>query len=117
VLTRAVLKRVILIWVIALVVLSLQPGRIETARGRSYRHQILHVAVFGATGLLFLALARSRREEFNATAAVVALATAIEISQFLIYRLPSVEWWDIREDSIGAAVALVFHQIWPYAVL
>ena len=115
--TRGVLKRVILVWVIALVVLSLQPERIETARGRSFRHQILHVMVFGATGLLFLALARGRREEFNATAAVVALATAIEISQFLIYRLPAFEWWDVREDSIGAAIAVVLHQIWPYAVL
>jgi hypothetical protein len=105
------------VWVIALIALSLQPGRIETARGRSFRHQILHVTVFGATGLLFLALARNRREEFNATAAVVALAAAIEISQFLIYRLPEFEWWDVREDSIGAAVALVLHQIWPYAVL
>jgi VanZ family protein len=106
-----------MVWVIALVVLSLQPGRIETARGRSFRHQILHVSVFGATGLLFLALARNRREELNAVAAVVALATAIEVSQFLIYRLPAFEWWDVREDSIGAVVALVVHQIWPYAVL
>ena len=116
-LTRIGLKRVSVIWIVCLILLSLQPARIPETGGRSYRHQILHVIVFGATGLLLLALARNRKEEFKATAGVVCLAAAIEISQYLIYHLPLFEWWDVREDTIGAAIALLIHQVWPFAVL
>lgn len=44
---------------------------------------------------------------------MVILAVAIEISQYLIYSLRAFEWWDVREDTIGAAIALVAHQIGP----
>ena len=32
------------------------------------------------------------------------------------YRLPWFEWWDVREDSIGAGVALLLHQVWPWVI-
>jgi len=117
-LTRPLLKRISVIWIVCLIIASLQPFRAPTTRGRtSHKHQIEHVVVFGATALLLLALARTRKEEAKAIAGVICLATAIEISQFLIYRLPAFEWWDVREDTIGAAIALLIHQIWPFAVL
>jgi VanZ family protein len=76
--------------------------------GHFYRHQIEHLLAFGATGLIFLGLSRSRREDWKAAAAVVLLGTAIEIAQYAIYRMPfGFEWWDVREDTIGAVLALI----------
>ena len=113
--TRAVLKRIAVVWIFCLIVLSLQPFRPPTTRGReSHKHQIEHVLAFGATALLLLALARNRQEALNAAGGVVLLATAIEISQYLIYSLPAFEWWDVREDTIGAAIALVAWKIRPF---
>jgi hypothetical protein len=117
-LTRGLLKRIAVIWIVCLIVASLQPFRPPATTGRaSHKHQIEHVLVFGATALLLLALARTRKEEMKAAGGVVCLGTVIEISQFLIYRFPAFEWWDVREDTIGAAIALVIHQIWPFAAL
>jgi hypothetical protein len=98
-------------------VLSLQPWRVPNTTGRkSYKHQIEHVVVFGATAMLLLTLARNRRETLNAVGGVLLLAVAIEISQYLIYSLPAFEWWDVREDAIGAAIALVTWQIRPIVI-
>jgi VanZ family protein len=67
-----------------------------------------HVIVFCATGLIFLALARDRREEWAAAGKVIALAISIEIAQLLIYRMPfGFEWWDVREDTIGMILAML----------
>ncbi|HWE50318.1 MAG TPA: hypothetical protein VG273_11035 [Bryobacteraceae bacterium] len=116
-LTRELLKRFAFVWVICLIVASLQPFRPPATRGRaSHKHQIEHVVVFGATALLLLALARTGKEEWKAVGGVFCLAVAIEISQFLIYHLAAFEWWDVREDSIGAAIALLIHQVWPFVV-
>jgi TRAP-type uncharacterized transport system fused permease subunit len=117
VLTRTLHKRFAVVWILFVIVLSLQPARVADTLGRNLHHQILHVALFGVTALVLLPLSRSRREQFNAIASVVCLATAIEISQYLIYHLPWFEWWDIREDAIGAVIALLIHQFWPIPVL
>ena len=64
--------------------------------------------MFGATALLFLALGRKRGDDWKAAAAVVCLAAAIELAQLLIYRMPfGYEWWDVREDTIGVAIAML----------
>jgi VanZ family protein len=75
------------------------------------------VVVFGATGLIFLALARDRREDWVAVGGVVLLANFIEVAQLLIYRMPEgFEWWDVREDSIGALLALLGARYFQSAV-
>jgi peptidoglycan/LPS O-acetylase OafA/YrhL len=116
-LTRAVLKRIAAVWIICLIVFSLQPLRPSGTGGQvhapSFRHRAEHILAFGATALLLLALARNRKEALRAAGSVVILAVAIEISQYLIYSLRAFEWWDVREDTIGAAIALVAHQIGP----
>lgn len=108
-LTRAALQRVAVVWVVALVIFSLQPGRPQGTRGRGVPlHQIEHVLIFGATGVLIVALGRSRNEELQAAAFVVCLAAGIEAAQLSIYRMPvGFEWWDVREDSIGAAAGFI----------
>jgi VanZ family protein len=106
---RTTLKWFASIWVICLIVASLQPFRPEATKAHhSLKHQIEHVVVFGATGLIFLALARERREDWTATGGVVVLALFIETAQLLIYHTPEgFEWWDVRDDTLGAFLALL----------
>lgn len=115
-LTRAILQRIAALWIAGLIVLSLQPVRVHKISGRTLGHQIEHVLLFGATAMMLLMLARNRREIFNAVGGVVLLAMGIEISQFLIYSLPAFEWWDVREDTIGAVIAWMAWQIRPVTV-
>lgn len=103
-LMRAALRRVAIVWVICLVIFSLQPNRAPGTRGRAVPHQSEHVVVFGATAVLLITLARNRREEWIAAGGVVGLAVAIELAQLAIYRMPvGFEWWDVREDSLGCS--------------
>lgn len=106
-LSRKALTRFTIIWVILLVAFSLQPTRVPGTRGRNIQHESGHVVIFGATAMLMLALARNREEEWKAAAATLGLAVGIEIAQFLIYSLPNFEWWDVREDLIGIAIAMI----------
>jgi VanZ family protein len=106
-LMRAALRRIAIIWVICLVIFSLQPNRAPGTRGRAIPHQSEHVVIFGATAVLLMTLARNRREEWIAAACVVGLAVAIEFAQWGIYRMPGFEWWDVREDSLGILLGLV----------
>lgn len=66
--------------------------------------------------MLLLTLARNRRETIQAVGGVALLAVGIEVSQYLIYTLPAFEWWDVREDSIGAAIALMVWKIRPVVI-
>jgi hypothetical protein len=107
---RTALRWFATVWVICLIVASLQPLRPPDTSGetRSYKHELEHVIVFGATGLILLALARDRREEWAAAGKVMALAIGIEVAQLLIYRMPfGFEWWDVREDTIGMILAML----------
>jgi VanZ family protein len=109
-LNRIALRWIASVWVICLIVASLQPVRPPNIKEGSnfYKHQVLHVVMFGATALLFLALGRKRGDDWKAAAAVVCLAAAIELAQLLIYRMPfGYEWWDVREDTIGVAIAML----------
>ncbi len=109
VLTRPVFRWLAVVWVLGLVIMSLQPFRPEGTRGRAApKHQIEHVLIFAATGVVLLSLARGRTSEWRAALGVVGLATAIELAQLAIYRMPvGFEWWDVREDSIGIALGLI----------
>jgi hypothetical protein len=106
VLTRAVLRRLAIVWVLCVITVSLQSVRPGSTRGRTLQHEISHILVFGATGLMFLTLARNNREEWTAAAGVVCLGISIEFGQWVIYGLPGYEWWDVREDTIGVLLAI-----------
>jgi hypothetical protein len=107
-LMRAALRRIAIVWVLCLVIFSLQPNRAPGTRGRAVPHQSEHVVVFGATAVLLITLARNRREEWIAAGGVVALGLAIELAQWSIYRMPEgFEWWDVREDSLGMLLGLL----------
>ncbi len=109
-LKRTALRWFTAIWIICLIVASLQPVRPPDTKegGNFYKHQIMHVTMFGATALILLALGRRRGDDWRAAAVTVALAIAIEAAQLAIYRMPfGFEWWDVREDTIGVVLAML----------
>jgi hypothetical protein len=114
---RRVLLRLVPIWVLCVVVGSLLPGRTKLAIGTTTLdrmrtrtetsgpiHRSVHLGVFGATALLFLLVAPDRRREAVAALAALALGALIEVTQHLLFG-SVMEWWDVRDDSVGVLVA------------
>jgi hypothetical protein len=110
-LTRDRLRRIASVWIICLVAISLQPYRPIGSNGQlpSPAHRIEHLIAFVATGVLLLALSRSRKREWMAALSVLCLATGIETAQYLLYR-GAFEWWDIRDDAIGFVIAAILNR-------
>jgi len=105
-------------WVTGFVAVSLQPWRPETTSRLSQFHRPFHLAAFAITALLlwrFLALAGSAllvprilaaRVWITALFATIILGACLELLQHLIYRNP-MEWWDVRDDALGAIAAIL----------
>jgi hypothetical protein len=75
-----------------------------TSAHHSLGHQVQHLVIFGATAFVYRALVRGP----IAFCWVAALALFIESAQFFMYHTPDgFEWWDLRDDAIGAAVVLL----------
>ena len=109
-LTRDWLRRIASIWIVCLVVISLQPYRpLGNGQSPSTIHRIEHLIAFATTGLLLLALSRSRKSEWAAALSILCLAAGIETGQHLIYR-GAFEWWDVRDDAIGFVIAAILNR-------
>jgi hypothetical protein len=93
-------------WLLLLVVGSLQPARPGPVH---LFHRELHWVAFAGAALLLFVLSRSRRQAIWSTIAVCALGFSLEILQHLIYR-NSLEWWDVRDDSLAVLAAFVGYQ-------
>jgi hypothetical protein len=106
-LIRRIFRYLPLPWVVFLIAASLQPRRPVGASPVSVFHHIEHVLIFAATTLVLIAPPRTRRQDWAAASVAACLAFAIELAQLEIYSLPAVEWWDIREDLIGIAAAIL----------
>jgi VanZ like family len=102
-LTRQVLRRVATLWIVGLVAVSLQPWR-PHGESESIVHQMAHLVLFGAAGLMLFALSRNAKQILTAALGIFCLAVAIETSQHLLYK-NLFEWWDVRDDTIGLAMA------------
>ena len=96
-------KRLSVVWVAALVLVSLQPARPSAGTSLSLLHRPFHFVAFAVTALL---LCRWLRNAGKAMVATILLGFAIELLQHLIYRNP-IEWWDVRDDAMAAAGALL----------
>jgi hypothetical protein len=77
-------------------------------------HRVAHIGAFGALALLLLPLARNRRETWLITGAIFCVACGMELLQYHVFvfrrdRLP-VEWWDIRDNTVGLLLALLVVQ-------
>jgi hypothetical protein len=77
-----------------------------------YRHRLIHVLTFGSAGFLVSLLAWNRREEFQAAGEVLAIGCLVELAQDILYSHGKLfEWWDVRDDAIGIALAFVTIQV------
>ncbi len=102
-LTRDWLRHIATAWVFFLVAVSLQPWR-PHGEAQSIIHQVWHLVSFGAAGVMLFALSRNAKQASTAALGIFCLAVAIETSQRLLYKHPF-EWWDVRDDTIGVALA------------
>lgn len=75
-------------------------------------HRLYHLVSFGSTALLLLLVASTRAAEIKAVAATILLGTTLEITQYAISHGVLFEWWDIRDDTLGALAAYLLLR-WP----
>jgi hypothetical protein len=108
------------LWVAAVIVGSLMPGPGKekfglTARKIAHaqrhipsRHRLVHMFAFGSSWFLVSLLARNSREALEGVGEIMAVGFLVELAQDVLYSHGRVfEWWDIRDDAIGIAVAFV----------
>jgi len=95
--------------VLALVIGSILPEDAKVAIGTHYQHRLYHLLSFGSTAYLLTLIARTARERLYALLFVIALGAALEFSQHGIFGNP-IEWWDIRDDTLGAFAAALLSQ-------
>lgn len=76
----------------------------------SLKHRLIHFVAFGSSFLVLSLLATGRREELEAAGEVMAIGCIVELAQYFISPR-RFEWWDVRDDAIGIAVAFLLLQI------
>ena len=106
VMPRVVFRIVAQVWLILLIVGSLQPARPSLVTG--FHREIHWLAFAGATFLLLL-LSRNRRQEIWSAVGVFLLGLSLECLQHLLYRSP-MEWWDARDDALSIIAAFALYQ-------
>ena len=109
-------RRVVPFWVAGVVIGSFLPGPWKLAIGtRPFmkahpldpRHRVLHFVTFGVTAVLFMLLRDRVQDRARAAVAALLLGCAIEVLQFVTGLASVFEWWDLRDDLCGVAVAFV----------
>ena len=74
-------------------------------------HRVAHVGAFVAVALLLLPLARTSRETWLMAAAIFCIACGMEVLQYYVFHLhrerQPLEWWDIRDNTVGVLLALL----------
>jgi hypothetical protein len=112
------------LWVCAIIVGSLLPGwakvelhasegkRTHSRNAVSAKHRLVHFIAFGSSFLVLSVLATGRREQLEAAVEVLAIGGIVELTQYFVYSHRHVfEWWDVRDDAIGIAVAFLIVQL------
>lgn len=107
----------------AVIVGSLLPGpvkenlgavqiRAQVADDLKIRHRLIHLLAFGSSYFLLSLLAWNRREELETAGEVLAVGCLVELAQDVMYSHGEFfEWWDVRDDAIGIAVAFLAIQL------
>jgi hypothetical protein len=75
-------------------------------------HRLVHLAAFGCTSLLLIALARTRKQRIAALALVIATGFGIEFLEDYIYHC-GLEVWDVRDDTVAALLGYMFSRLRP----
>ena len=80
--------------------------------GAAIRHRFIHFVAFGSSSLVLSTLATRRREQLQAGAEVLIIGCVVELAQYFVYSHRHVfEWWDVRDDAIGIAVAFLLVEV------
>jgi hypothetical protein len=115
------------VWVVCLVVASFMPARDKRKLGTlaseheppshtTLIHRLGHMSGFGVAALLFMLLAKADGyDAWRAAMTALLLGLTLEIIEPGVLE-SMFEWWDIRDDAIGIAVALIgFESYWRAA--
>lgn len=109
-LKKAVLSGIAILLLAGLFYLSLRRNW-PYPNSDSITHRVAHVVAFGVLALLLLPLARSRRGTLLITIAIFCIACGMELLQYHVFHLArarqSIEWWDIRDNTVGLLLALL----------
>ncbi len=109
---RAVAQKLRPFWVAAVITGSFLPGSAKSLFGtRPYipqhpvdpQHRLVHFVTFGLTALLFMLTAERQAEEAALAGKAFLLGCVMELGQFAIGFALVFEWWDLRDDFLGAA--------------
>ncbi len=92
-----IIRRLARLWILALVVGSLQPARPAPVVGL---HRGIHWLAFAGVALLLLLLSHTRRQEIRGILATCLLGLSLEYLQHLMYH-NAMEWRDVRDDTFA----------------
>lgn len=119
---RAFLVRLAPWWVLFVIIGSFLPGTSKNAIGTTNppevaaqgrvapKHRLAHILTFGSTALLLVIISETAAQQLWAGLGVAALGFFLECSQYAFLGLESIEWWDVRDDTIAAIGTLVVAQ-------
>lgn len=131
---KRVLMIVALVWVVGPITVSLQSfdrvgAGTEPPAGtkglpvweKPMRHRISHFIAFAVAGALLSSIAPGSRkapwawvEPLLAATAAWIMGLTIEIAQMRVFKLRVLEWWDLRDDAIGVAIAMCGWLLWRW---
>ena len=96
-------------WILVLIIGSLSPYDVKEGIGTHSYHRPYHFVAFGATALLFLLIAKNRRQEWVSVCSAFALGLVLETAQYLVGDV--FEWWDVRDDAVGILIVFVLFRM------
>jgi hypothetical protein len=102
-----IILRLAQVWILVLIVGSLQPARPTPVLGL---HREIHWLAFAGASFLLLLLSRNRRWEVRNVIATFLLGLSLEYLQHLIYR-NAMEWRDVRDDALAIVVAFALYRL------
>src|SRR4051812_17526476 len=116
--TRNALRWLAVLWIAGVIAGSVMPTRLKLAFGTTmesrpdypppnFSHRVYHFVSFGVAAMLLLLLATNLPQKLRASASVILLGVAIELTQHFILLNPYFEWWDVRDDTISVLAAVM----------
>jgi len=103
-----IVRVVALVWLLLVIVGSLQPARPSPIRP-FYVHELIHWGAFAGASFLLLLLSATRRQEIAAVIATCLLGLAIEYLQHIMYR-NAIEWRDVTDDCLAILVSFAVYR-------
>jgi hypothetical protein len=120
-LRRPLLRQIAPFWIVAVIVGSFMPYAFKQEMGTTLIftpsggsladqvtlwHRAVHILLFGSTTAILVLIGRSSVARAAALVAALCLGFSIEFTQNLMDHY-GVEWWDVRDDFIGAILVFL----------